>query len=275
MTRLLPRALLHLTLLLVGLAIAVPIVIAVCTSLKPPDEIITFPPRILPQHATLDNYVVAWRSSPFGRFLLNSAIQSAIIVSCEVVFAILAASAFAFLEFPGNKLLFALIVGSLMVPTQLTFIPNYLMISKWRLANTYAGLTLPFLATAFGVFLLRQFFLAIPRDLRDSVVVDGAGHVRFVWAIAVPISKGSISTLAIYSFLNAWNQYLWPLIVTDRETMRTVQIAVRYFMAGEDQLSQWGVVMAAAVIVALPTLALFLVAQRRLVEGIAMAGLKG
>jgi len=229
----------------------------------------------LPNEWTLDNYFTAWNSTPFGRYLLNSFIQSGLITLAQVTFSILAAYAFAVLQFPGRDFLFWVILGSLMIPFQLTFIPNFIVISDMGLANTYAGLTLPFLASAVGVFLLRQFFLTIPRDLYDSAKIDGAGNWRYLWQIVVPLSKGAISAFAIFAFLSAWNQYLWPLIVTNDNLMRTTQIGIRYFMTTQDRGQDWGAIMAGAVIVMIPTLVAFLVAQKQLVKGIAMTGLKG
>jgi ABC-type glycerol-3-phosphate transport system permease component len=133
----------------------------------------------------------------------------------------------------------------------------------------------PFLASAFGVFLLRQFFLSLPKDLHDSARIDGAGNFRFLWQIVVPLSGGSISAFAIFSFLGAWSQYLWPLIITNETNMRTVQIGIRFFLANQERGTNWGALMAGAVIVLLPTLLIFLIANRQLVKGIAMTGLKG
>jgi ABC-type glycerol-3-phosphate transport system permease component len=219
--------------------------------------------------------VTAWNATPFGRYLLNSTIQSGVIVICQVFFSILAAFAFTFLEFRGRDLMFYLILGSLMVPFQLTFIPNFVLVSQWGLANTYQGLTLPFLASAFGVFLLRQFFMSLPKDLHDSARIDGASNLRFLWQIVIPLSGGSISAFAIFSFLGAWSQYLWPLIITNDTNMRTVQIGIRFFRANQERGTNWGALMAGAVIVLLPTLLIFLIANRQLVKGIAMTGLKG
>jgi sn-glycerol 3-phosphate transport system permease protein len=259
----------------IGLVVATPILIAIFTSFKPLKDVYLYPPKILPTNWTFDNYVTAWNSTPFGRYLLNSAIQSGIIVVAQIIFCVMAAYSFSFLEFPGRNLVFYLVLGSLMIPFQLTFIPNFITISKLNLANTYAGLTLPFLASAFGVFMLRQFFLSIPGELRDSALIDGAGNVRFLAQIVVPLSKGAISAFAIYSFLGAWSQYLWPLVITNDSSMRTVQIGIRFFLFDQERGTDWGALMAGAVIVLLPTLVLFLVAQRQLVKGIAMTGLKG
>ena len=267
--------LLHLFLIATGLLIAMPIIIAFFSSFKLPDDITNYPPTLLPDVWTFENYVTAWTSKPFDRFFLNSVIQTGAIVVCQVLFSILAAYAFSFLEFPGRDLLFYLILGSLMVPFQLTFIPNFLLISDWGWANTYAGLAIPFLASAFGVFLLRQFFLTIPRDLHDSAIIDGASNWRFLWQILVPLSKGAISAFTIFSFLSAWSQYLWPLVITNDESMRTVQIGIRFFLFDQERGADWGAIMAAAIIALLPTLLIFLIAQRQLVKGIAMTGLKG
>lgn len=267
--------LMHVLIIGFGLIIATPVLIALFASFKIPTNIITYPPSLFPEQWTIENYVTAWTSKPFGRFFLNSVIQTGIIVIFQVFFSILAAYAFAVLEFPGRKIIFYLVLGSLMVPFQLTFIPNFLLISKLGWTNTYAGLTAPFLASAFGVFLLRQFFMSVPRDLHDAAKIDGASNWRYLWTILVPLSKGSISAFGIFSFLSAWSQYLWPLIITNDESMRTIQIAIRFFLFDQERGADWGAIMASAMIAMLPTLLIFLIAQRQLVKGIAMTGLKG
>ena len=259
----------------IGLLVAMPIFLAIFASFKLPTDVTNYPPTLLPETWTFENYVTAWTSKPFYRFFLNSIIQTGVIVIFQVLFSILAAYAFAVLEFPGRDLLFYLILASLMVPFQLTFIPNFLLISKWGWANTYMGLTVPFLASAFGVFLLRQFFLTVPKDFHDSATIDGASNWTYLWKILVPLSKGAISAFAIFAFLSAWSQYLWPLIITNDESMRTIQIAIRFFLFDQERGADWGAIMAAAVIALIPTLLIFLVAQKQLVKGIAMTGLKG
>lgn len=267
--------LLQIFLFTVGLIVALPIIIAIFTSFKVPQDVVNYPPTILPEVWTVQNYMTAWTSKPLGRFFLNSVIQTGVIVFFQVLFSILAAYAFAILRFPGRNLLFYLVIGSLMIPFELTFIPNFLLVSDLGWANTYTGLTVPFLASAFGVFMLRQHFLTIPRDLHDSARMDGASNWRFLWQILVPLSKGSISAFGIFSFLSAWSQYLWPLIITNDESMRTIQIGIRFFLFDQERGADWGAIMAVAVIALLPTLLIFLVAQRQLVKGIAMTGLKG
>ncbi|MEA3336191.1 MAG: carbohydrate ABC transporter permease [Chloroflexota bacterium] len=259
----------------VGLAISLPIIIAAFTSFKAPQEVITYPPKFFPSEWTLRNYEVAFSAVPFARFLLNSFIQSSLITVGQVLFSVLAAFALATLDFPGREAIFFIIIGSLMIPFELTFIPNFQFVTGLGWANAYSGLTIPFLASAFGVFLLRQFFLSIPRDLHDASLIDGASNWRYLWTIVVPLSKGAIGAFAIFAFLSAWNQYLWPLVITDTVEMRTIQIGIRFFMTNIERGADWGAVMAGSIIALLPTLAAFLVAQKQLVKGIAMTGLKG
>jgi ABC-type glycerol-3-phosphate transport system permease component len=162
-----------------------------------------------------------------------------------------------------------------MIPFELVFIPNFQLVTNLGWANTYTGLTVPFLASAFGVFMLRQFFLTVPKEFHDAARIDGASNWRYLWTILVPLSKGSIGAFAIFAFLSAWNQYLWPLIITDSTDMRTIQIGIRYFMENVELQTDWGAVMAGTIIAMLPTLIAFLLAQKQLVKGIAMTGLKG
>lgn len=261
----------------IGLIISMPIIVALFTSFKEPQQVISYPPSLLPapDEWTLRNYRTAFASVPFGRFLLNSFIQSGIITGGQVLFSVLAAYAFTVLKFPGRNLLFGIILGSLMVPFELTIIPNFQLISSLGWVNTYQALTVPFLASAFGVFLLRQFFLGVPSELHDAARIDGAGNWRYLWQVLVPLSKGPIGAFSIFAFLSAWNQYLWPLIITDSVEMRTIQIGIRFFMTNIERGADWGAVMAGTVIAIVPTMIAFLVAQKQLVESIAMTGLKG
>ena len=267
--------LIQVLLISIGLLISLPILIAFFTSFKLPTEVIQFPPQLLPETWSVESYRIAWQVNPFGRFLLNSTIQSGVITLGQVTFSILAAYAFSILVFPGRDVLFYVVLGSLMIPFELVFIPNFQIISAWGMGNTYAGLSVPFLASAFGVFMLRQFFLTVPKELHDASKIDGAGNWRYLWQILVPLSKGAIGAFAIFAFLSAWNQYLWPLIITNSVDMRTLQIGIRFFMSTFDRGADWGPVMAGSIIAMAPALLAFLIAQRQLVEGIAMTGLKG
>ena len=266
----------HVALLVIGIIIAMPVVIAFFMSFTPLREIVSRAnPELFPDTWTLDNYDKAWNASPFPRYMLNSVIQTGIITVAQVIFSILAGFAFAMFDFRFKNLLFGLVIGSLIIPFELTFIPNFVLISDLGWANTYQGLTVPFLASAFGVFMMRQFFLTIPRDLYDAAKIDGAGDWYYLWRIMVPLSKGAISALTIFAFLSAWNQYLWPLVITNEESMRTAQIGIRFFLVNQERATDWGAIMAGTVIVMIPTLLIFLFAQKQLVKGIAASGLKG
>jgi ABC-type glycerol-3-phosphate transport system permease component len=238
-----------------GLIISTPIFIALFTSFKPPQEVITYPPKVLPTNWTIDNYGSAWNSNRevnpkatgfsgflvnnfqtgLGRFLINSFIQTGLITIGQVIFSVLAAFAFAIMRFPGRDIMFYIILGSLMIPFELTLIPNFQLISDLGWANTYQGLAAPFLASAFGVFMLRQFFLTIPRELYDAAIMDGASNWLYLWRVVVPLSKSSIGVFAIFSFLSAYNQYLWPLIITNEVEMRTTQIGIRFFLVNQER----------------------------------------
>lgn len=265
----------QIALLTIGAIIAVPVVVAIFTSFTPLPKILSDPNSIWAGDWTFDNYATAWTATPFGRFMINSFVQTGIITAAQVVLSVLAAYAFAMFQFRGRNVLFALVLGSLMVPFELTFIPNFVLISNLGWANTYQGLTIPFLASAFGVFMLRQFFMSIPRDLYDAARIDGMSDWGYLWKVMVPLSRGAIAALTIFSFLGAWNQYLWPLVITNDESMRTAQIGIRFFLANQERATDWGAIMAGATIVMVPTLFVFIVAQRQLVRGIAMSGLKG
>jgi len=265
--------LLYAALCLAALAIVFPILYAVSISLMPPDEVNTFPPRFLPSSPRWANYAEVARSVPVGRYLLNSLVVSAAVTLGQLVTASLSAYAFAFMEFPGKAALFALFMSTMMVPWEVTIIPNYLTIRSLRLLDSYTGLVLPFLATAFGTFLLRQFFLQIPKELEDAARIDGCGRFRFFWSIALPLTRPGLLTLGAYTFLSTWNQYLWPLLVTNSRLMRTVQIGVRFLM-NEEGL-QYHRLMAGVVLCMAPALLILLLGQRYLVRGLMAGGIKG
>ena len=266
----------HVALLVIGLVISTPIIIAIFMSFTPLREIVSRAnPEILPGTWTFENYRTAWNATPFGRFMVNSFVQTGIITVAQVLFSILAGYAFAMFEFKFKNTLFALVIGSLIIPFELTFIPNFILISDLGWGNTFQGLTIPFLASAFGVFMMRQFFMSIPRDLYDAAKIDGATDWYYLWRVMVPLSKGAISAFTIFAFLSAWNQYLWPLVITNEESMRTAQIGIRFFLVNQERATDWGAIMAGAVIVMIPTIVVFLFAQKQLVKGIAASGLKG
>jgi sn-glycerol 3-phosphate transport system permease protein len=250
-----------------------PMYITIVNSLLRVDQIIARPPALFPTDPQWSSYSEAWSAGHFGTYLVNSGVVSVLIVVGQLVTSILAGYAFAFLEFPAKRLLFAVFLATLMVPFEVTVVTNLTTVTDLGWYNTYAGLAVPFLATGFGAFLVRQAFLQIPHDLRDAAALDGYGHLRFLARVAVPVARPTIAVLAVFSFLSAWNQYLWPLLVTDDESRRTVQIGLRQLR--DESVQNLNVTFAGVVIAAAPLAILLLVFQRHLVRGIASGAVRG
>lgn len=262
-------------LLLTALAVIVvfPIYVAVVNSLLPADQIARRPPQLFPTDPEWSSYSRAWSQGHLGRYLLNSFVVTAVIVAGQVVTSVLAAYAFTFLEFPFRRALFVFFLSTMMVPFEVTFFTNQATIVHLGWYDSYLALTVPFLATGFGAFLLRQSFLSLPSDLRDASDLDGAGHWRFLTRVVVPLSRPSIAALGLFSFFGAFNQYLWPLIVTRDERLRTVQIGLRFLRTSE--VDQINVTFAGTVLAALPLFVLLLVFQKQLVRGLTAGAVKG
>ncbi len=276
------RANRYLLLTLLAAIILFPVYMVVVNSLLSPDVIGRRPPTLFPRHPIWSSYPDAWTDGKIGRYLFNSFLVTFLIVVGQLVTAIFAAYAFAFLEFPLKRTLFVLFLTTLMIPFEVTFFTNVDTVSTFKdipvlgsIAgfNTYGGLVVPFLATGFGAFLIRQAFLSLPRDLRDAAQLDGYGHWRFMTRVAVPLARPSIAALALFSFFGAWNQYLWPLVVTEDDRLRTVQIGLKQLRnTGVDQIN---VTFAGTVLAALPLFVLLLVFQKQLVRGLTAGAVKG
>jgi sn-glycerol 3-phosphate transport system permease protein len=261
-------------LLTVGsLLVAFPLLITLSYSFMSESDIITFPPPVLPKNPTLHNYEQVLQAIPIGRYLLNSFVVSTAVVIGQLITASLAAFAFSFVQFRGRTLLFFIFLSTLMIPWEATIIPNYITIRSIGWLDTYQGLAVPFMATAFGTFLLRQAFLQIPRELWDSARIDGASTLRFFRSMVLPLSRPALGTVAIYGFLSTYNQYFWPLLITNQTLMRTTQVGIAQ-LRFEESL-RWGLVMAGVVMVAVPTLALLVIGQRQLIRGLTAGAVKG
>jgi multiple sugar transport system permease protein len=266
-------------LLVLALLWGVPVLWMLMTSLKPEAQIITVPPRWLPNHLsdlTLENYRLVL-FFPRGVDLIKSFANSLLVASAGtllvVIVDVLAGYALARLRFPGRNLLFAAIVASLIVPGEILLIPNY--ITVWRLGwlNSYNALIFPALAGGFGVFLMRQFMLGIPRELEDAAQIDGCGRFRILLWVVMPLSRGAVATLAIFTFLNFWNDFTWPYLVINEADRMTLPVALIQFKG--DYFSNYGQLMAGAAISALPAIAVFLLAQRMIIRSITLTGIKG
>lgn len=256
----------------VAILVVFPLLYALATSLLTAGEAAAYPPRLLPSGLRVENYLQALRQAPLPRYLLNSVIQSSSVTLGQLATASLAGFAFAFLQIPGKQFLFFVFLATLMIPWEATIIPNYLLIRSMGWADTYQGLTVPFLATAFGTFLLRQFFMTIPKDLYDAATIDGCGSFRFLTTIALPLARPALGTLAVYAFLQTYNQYLWPLLITSNAHMRTVQIGIALLQ--DEERFALNVVMAGVVIVLLPTFVLFALGNRQLIRGLTAGAFK-
>jgi sn-glycerol 3-phosphate transport system permease protein len=248
-----------------------PIYTTVIAALKPGSEVLENP--LLPTTVTFDVLVEAWNEGRLGRYLFNSFVVAFAVTVAQVITSILAAYAFAILEFPGKRIVFLLFVATLLVPAEATLVVNLDTVDGLGWLNTYQGLAVPFLATAFGIFLLRQVFLTLPRDLRDAAAIDGVGHLGFLRHVAVPLVRPTIGALALFSFLGTWNQYLWPNLVINEADMNTVQSGLR--LLSRSSLSEPNLVMAGTVIAAVPIFVALFVFQRQLVRGLTAGAVKG
>ncbi|MCI0519432.1 MAG: carbohydrate ABC transporter permease [Chloroflexi bacterium] len=272
------RAFLYL-ILIAGAALAIiPFFWMVSTSLMTLGE--TINRQWLPDSPQFENYVTAWKEAKFAKYFLNSFIISALTIAGLLFTSILAGYAFARIRFAGRELIFALLLATMMIPESVTMIPNFLMIrgdilplpgKSWL--NTLPALTVPFMANAFSIFLLRQFFRKIPDELWDAARIDGAGHLRFLVQIVLPISKAPVMTVVIFAFIGAWNAFLWPLLVTTRDTWRPLMVGL--WMLVSEAGAETHLLMAGAVITVIPILILYFLTQKQFTEGIATTGLKG
>lgn len=262
----------YLVLVALSVVILLPVYITVVNSLLKPVQVI-HGINWFPSSPQWHNYADAWTGGHLSRYLLNSAIVAIAITAGQTLTAILAAYAFAFLRFPLRTTLFVLFLATLMIPGEVTFFQNVATVRSFGWYDTYAGLIVPFLATGFGAFLLRQSFLTVPHELREAAQLDGYGHLRFLFRIVVPIARPAIGAMALFAFLGAWNQYLWPLAVTKDDRLRTVQIGLRALR--NTQIDQVTVTYAGTVLAFLPIAILLVVFSKQLVRGLTAGAVKG
>ncbi len=256
----------------IGLLIISPIIYAALISLMTPDQVFAYPPKLIPKVLHWQNYKDALRTAPIGKFIINSLIMSSAITIGQIITGGLAAYAFSFMEFKGKKVLFIAILSTMMIPGQSIIIANYLTIASLGWIDSFRSLIIPYLTSALAVFLLRQAFLVLPRELREAAVMDGCGNFKFLVKIAIPLTKPAIGSLGIYTFLHAWNMYLWPLLVTNRDSMRTVQIGMSMLQNIDSQA--FGPVMAGVIMIVLPSILAFILGQKQLIEGLTAGSVK-
>lgn len=265
------RALIYLALTVGAALAAFPFVYMILTSLMTYQE--TAQRVLIPRVPQWQNYLIAWNQVPFARYFVNSTVVAASTVVGLLITSTLAGYAFGRIQFFGKHVLFILFLTTLMIPFEILLIPDYIIMIRLGWHNTYAGLIVPWMASAFQIFLLRQFFATIPKDLFDAALLDGADHLRFLLSVAIPLSRPALVTVTIFGFLGAWKALLWPLIMTKDEAMRTVEVGLASYVTEAGTQTQ--LLMAASLFAMLPILVVYFLGQKSFVEGIATSGLKG
>src|SRR6202049_3954097 len=249
---------------------ASPLVWMISASLKEPGEI--FNSSLIPQHPTLDNFRYVFTQLPFTRYILNTFFVAGTITVVALFFHSMAGYAFARLKFPGGGLIFLSIFATFLVSLPVIIVPLFILVRRLGMVNNYAGLIIPAIFNAFGIFLLRQFYLGIPGELQEAAIIDGASYWGIYWNIMLPLSRPILSALAVFFFLVNWNAFLWPLTITTNQDLWVVQVAIASFQG--QYSAAWNYIMAASVVVAMPALFLFFLFQRQLVESIKTTGIK-
>ncbi len=274
--RLSPRQIIIFIILVLGSVLfLLPLWWMIATSLKSMQEIAQYPPTFIPQEFHLDNYIRTWAAAPFTQYTLNTLLLSFFAVTGNVIVNAFVAYGFARIRFRGKKIWFSILLATMMIPGFVTLIPQYVMFSKLHLVGTYYPLIIPqFLGSAFYIFMLRQFYLSIPRELSEAAKIDGASHFYTWLRVIIPLSKPALATIAILSFNGAWNDFLGPLLYVNDESLYTLQIGLQSFRGSVQ--TQWNYLMAGSVLVLLPVIVLFFIFQRYFIEGMNLtAGTKG
>lgn len=263
----------HFVLAPLALLFVIPFAQMILASVSPAEELVRFPPPFIPSRFTLDGFIALFTTTDVLRWLLNSTIVSAIAIVAHVILCSLAGYGFARLKFRGRTFGFFMIVATIMIPTQLLMIPTYVMFSKLGVINTLAAAFVPWLASAFGIFLMRQFFLSLPAEIEEAAALDGANKLQTFLRVVLPLARPAIATLAIFTLLSSWNDLIWPLIAINDDSIFTVQLGIANFQSS--RRTQWELLMAGNVIATAPLVIFFLFAQKQFVATMTMSGMKG
>lgn len=264
----------HLVLVLFVIGALFPFYWMVATSLKTLSESLQSPPTWFPRHVQVSNYTDAFHAAPFGRYLFNTLFIAGFTVVCNLLTSVLAAYSFAMTDFPGKRVIFAVLLTTLMIPFEVTLIPNFILIKNLHLYNTYWAQIVPWAAGTFGIFLVRQFFLSIPKEIFEAAVIDGATPWGILWKVAVPLARPALVTLALFSFIGSWNSFVWPLIVTTSTSVRPIQVGLSQ-LTSEAGNNNFPLMMAGTALTIIPIAVLYFFVQRQLIEGVASSGVKG
>ncbi len=256
-----------------AIIVLLPLLYAISIALMPSSELFTTELNLFPKHPTMRNFSEALTTVPLVRFIINSFIVAGTITFGQIVSCSLAAFAFSFLEFPGRGMLFALVMATMMVPGEATIISNYLTVAGWGMLDSYPVLIIPYLTSAMGIFLFRQFYMSFPKSLYESAKLDGCTNLRFIVKILLPLTKSAIGAMAVYTFINAWNMYMWPLLVTGSNKMRTVQIGISMLDSVDSQSIT--LMIAGVVMIIIPSISIFIIGQKQLIRGMFSGAVKG
>ncbi|WP_040977952.1 carbohydrate ABC transporter permease [Oceanobacillus jeddahense] len=269
----LTRTTIYILLSIGAILMLLPFVWMISTSLKTPNEVMTMPPVWIPSELNWSNFTDALSVAPFDRYFVNSLVVTVLSTIGELITTILAAYAFARINFYGKEIVFAVLLGTMMVPGEVLLIPNFVTLSNLGWIDTYQALIIPWIASVFAIFLLRQFFLGIPKELSYAAKVDGCSEFRFLWYVMVPLAKPALITVALLKVINSWNAFLWPLIVTNSQELRTLPVGLSAFTT--EAGVKYELLMAASSMVVIPMIILFFIMQKYIIAGVARTGLKG
>lgn len=257
----------------VALFILLPLLYAVSIAFMPSSDLYTMSMNLIPTHPTLDNFREALTKVPLVRFVLNSFLVAGLITFGQVISCSLAAFSFSFLEFKGKNVLFMIVMATMMIPGEATIISNYLTVSSWGWLNSYRVLIIPYLTSAMGIFLFRQFYMSFPKALYEAAMLDGCSNLRFILTILMPLTKSGIGAMVVYTFINAWNMYMWPLLVNGSNKMRTVQIGIS--MLNSIDAQSITMMIAGVVMIIIPSISIFIIGQKQLIRGMFSGAVKG
>jgi ABC-type glycerol-3-phosphate transport system permease component len=277
--RILKKIPIHIVLIIGAISMVMPFIWMVSTSLKTPQETFIPPdffhlrPTWIPHEVIGSNYAQAWSEVPFPRYFLNTIFIAACTVTGVLITSCLAAYAFAKFDFPGRETLFIFFLSMMIVPQAVYLVPSFIILSRLGWVDTYAALTVPWLAQIFSIFLLRQQFRTIPNDYYDAALIDGCSRMGFLWRVLVPLSKPTLITIGLFSLLGSWNTFIWPLIMTNSDKLRPIQVGLSYF--AQEQGTEYGLMMAAATFCIAPVVVIYFFAQKQVIESYARSGIKG
>lgn len=259
--------------LVVVLIVLLPLLYALSIALMPSSEVFTTDLNLIPKSPTISNFIDALEKVPLFKFVFNSFVVAGLITLGQIVSCSLAAFSFSFLNFKGKEILFMLVMSTMMIPGEATIISNYLTVSSWNWLDSYHVLIIPYLTSAMGIFLFRQFYLSFPIALYESAKIDGCTNLKFIYKILMPLTKSAVGAMAVYTFINAWNMYMWPLLVTGSDKMRTVQIGISMLNSIDSQSIT--MMIAGVVMIIVPSLLIFVVGQKQLIRGMFSGAVKG